>query len=113
MRKIGLGGECPSCDEPVAVTELLSQEVIAQTELHSTRPSDPLDQLGNFGDRQRGKSAIRDSETVNTQLNVTLSRSTTSSTVLTATASPSDIHTSAAPTASHDSAERGSDSTLE
>lgn len=29
MRKIGLGGECPSCAEPVAVTELLDQEVIA------------------------------------------------------------------------------------
>jgi hypothetical protein len=29
MRKIGLGGECPHCAEPVAVTELLSQEVIA------------------------------------------------------------------------------------
>ena len=27
MRKIGLGGECPHCDEPVAVTELLDQEV--------------------------------------------------------------------------------------
>jgi predicted amidophosphoribosyltransferase len=28
MHKIGLGGECPSCGEPVAVTELLAQEVI-------------------------------------------------------------------------------------
>lgn len=27
MRKIGLGGECPSCSEPIAVTELLAQEV--------------------------------------------------------------------------------------
>lgn len=27
MRKIGLGGPCPHCDEPVAVTELLDQEV--------------------------------------------------------------------------------------
>jgi hypothetical protein len=29
MRKIGLGGECPSCGEPIAATELLAQEVIA------------------------------------------------------------------------------------
>jgi hypothetical protein len=29
MRKIGLGGECPHCFEPVAITELLAQEVIA------------------------------------------------------------------------------------
>jgi hypothetical protein len=29
MRKIGLGGQCPSCAEPVAVTDLLAQEVIA------------------------------------------------------------------------------------
>jgi hypothetical protein len=29
MRKIGLGGECPHCSEPLAVTELLDQEVIA------------------------------------------------------------------------------------
>lgn len=29
MRKIGLGGECPCCSEPVTVTELLAQEVIA------------------------------------------------------------------------------------
>jgi predicted nucleic acid-binding Zn ribbon protein len=27
MRKIGLGGECPHCTEPVAVTELLTPEV--------------------------------------------------------------------------------------
>lgn len=27
MRKIGLGGECPHCTEPVAVSELLAQEV--------------------------------------------------------------------------------------
>ena len=27
MRKIGLGGECPSCGEAIAVTELLAQEV--------------------------------------------------------------------------------------
>lgn len=31
MRKIGLGGECPHCSEPVAVTDLLDQEVIAPT----------------------------------------------------------------------------------
>jgi hypothetical protein len=29
MRKIGLGGECPHCSEPVAVTELLDQGVNA------------------------------------------------------------------------------------
>jgi len=29
MRKVGLGGECPSCGEALAVTELLAQEVIA------------------------------------------------------------------------------------
>ena len=28
MRKIGLGGPCPHCDEPVSVTELLDQEVL-------------------------------------------------------------------------------------
>jgi hypothetical protein len=28
MRKIGLGGPCPHCDEPVSVTELLDQEVV-------------------------------------------------------------------------------------
>jgi hypothetical protein len=28
MRKVGLGGPCPHCDEPVAVTELLDQEVV-------------------------------------------------------------------------------------
>jgi hypothetical protein len=31
MRKIGLGGECPHCSEPIAVTELLPQEVIVTT----------------------------------------------------------------------------------
>jgi hypothetical protein len=25
MRRIGLGGRCPSCDEPIAVTELLDE----------------------------------------------------------------------------------------
>ena len=29
MRRIGLGGCCPGCGEPVAVDELLGQEVIA------------------------------------------------------------------------------------
>ncbi len=29
MRKIGIGGNCPNCDEPVAVAELVSEEVIA------------------------------------------------------------------------------------
>lgn len=27
-RRVGLGGSCPSCDEPVAVAELLGEEVI-------------------------------------------------------------------------------------
>ncbi len=27
MRRVGLGGHCPHCDEPVAVTDLLDQEV--------------------------------------------------------------------------------------
>lgn len=27
MHRIGIGGNCPSCDQPVAVTELLGQEV--------------------------------------------------------------------------------------
>ena len=29
MRRVGLGGFCPCCNEPVAVEELLGQEVIA------------------------------------------------------------------------------------
>jgi hypothetical protein len=29
MRRIGIGGSCPHCDEAVAVTELLGEEVIA------------------------------------------------------------------------------------
>jgi len=29
MRRIGLGGSCPNCAEPVAVTDLLDQGVIA------------------------------------------------------------------------------------
>ncbi len=31
MHKIGIGGHCPSCSEPIAVNELLEQEVIATT----------------------------------------------------------------------------------
>jgi hypothetical protein len=27
MRRIGIGGPCPHCDEPVAITDLLDQEV--------------------------------------------------------------------------------------
>jgi endogenous inhibitor of DNA gyrase (YacG/DUF329 family) len=27
MRRVGLGGACPQCDEPVAVTDLLGEEV--------------------------------------------------------------------------------------
>ena len=29
MRRVGIGGECPCCAEPIAVNELLGQEVIA------------------------------------------------------------------------------------
>jgi hypothetical protein len=29
MTKVGIGGNCPCCDEPVAVNELVGQEVIA------------------------------------------------------------------------------------
>jgi hypothetical protein len=29
MRKVGIGGSCPCCDEPVAVTELVGEEVVA------------------------------------------------------------------------------------
>jgi len=28
MRRIGLGGRCPHCDEAVAVADLLDQEVV-------------------------------------------------------------------------------------
>jgi len=27
MRRIGIGGHCPHCDEPVAITDLLDEEV--------------------------------------------------------------------------------------
>ncbi len=27
MRRVGLGGHCPHCDEPVAITDLLGEEV--------------------------------------------------------------------------------------
>jgi len=27
MRRVGLGGACPGCDEPVTVADLLGQEV--------------------------------------------------------------------------------------
>jgi hypothetical protein len=27
MRKIGVGGPCPHCEDPVAVTDLLDQEM--------------------------------------------------------------------------------------
>ncbi|MGH9119273.1 MAG: hypothetical protein ACRD0A_15755 [Acidimicrobiales bacterium] len=27
MRRIGIGGHCPNCDEPVAITDLLDEEV--------------------------------------------------------------------------------------
>lgn len=30
MRKVGLGGACPHCNEPVGVTELLNQEVVLE-----------------------------------------------------------------------------------
>ena len=29
MRKVGIGGSCPHCDEPVAVAELVGEEVVA------------------------------------------------------------------------------------
>ena len=29
MRKVGIGGSCPCCDEPVAVAELVGEEVVA------------------------------------------------------------------------------------
>ncbi|MGH9087195.1 MAG: hypothetical protein ACRDYZ_03655 [Acidimicrobiales bacterium] len=29
MRKVGIGGSCPSCDDPVAVAELVGEGVIA------------------------------------------------------------------------------------
>ena len=29
MRRVGIGGHCPSCDEPIAITELLAEEVTA------------------------------------------------------------------------------------
>ena len=32
MRKIGLGGECPNCAEPVAVAELLAHEEVIATD---------------------------------------------------------------------------------
>jgi hypothetical protein len=31
MRRVGIGGSCPACDEPVALTELVGEEVIATT----------------------------------------------------------------------------------
>ena len=27
MRRVGIGGHCPHCDEPVAITDLLDEEV--------------------------------------------------------------------------------------
>lgn len=29
MRRVGIGGCCPNCDDPIAVNELIDQEVIA------------------------------------------------------------------------------------
>jgi hypothetical protein len=29
MRRIGIGGCCPSCEEPIAVAELIDEEVVA------------------------------------------------------------------------------------
>lgn len=31
MQRVGIGGTCPSCDEPIAITELIDQEVTGQT----------------------------------------------------------------------------------
>jgi ribosomal protein L32 len=28
MRRIGIGGSCPSCDEPISISELVGQEVM-------------------------------------------------------------------------------------
>jgi hypothetical protein len=28
MRRVGLGGHCPHCDEPVAIADLLDEEVV-------------------------------------------------------------------------------------
>ena len=30
MRRIGIGGNCPACDQPIAATELLGEEVVAR-----------------------------------------------------------------------------------
>ncbi len=30
MRRIGLGGSCPDCDAPVAVVDLVGEEVIVK-----------------------------------------------------------------------------------
>lgn len=29
MRKVGIGGSCPNCDEPMSVAELVGEEVVA------------------------------------------------------------------------------------
>ena len=31
MRRVGIGGHCPSCSDPIAINELLEQEVITTT----------------------------------------------------------------------------------
>ncbi len=28
IRRVGIGGSCPSCDDPIAITELVGEEVI-------------------------------------------------------------------------------------
>jgi len=30
MRRVGLGGSCPNCDEPVSVTDLFDEEVMPE-----------------------------------------------------------------------------------
>jgi predicted RNA-binding Zn-ribbon protein involved in translation (DUF1610 family) len=37
-RRVGVGGACPHCEQPVAVTDLLDQAVINTTTTHPKRP---------------------------------------------------------------------------
>lgn len=41
MRRVGLGGECPHCCEPVALTDLLAEELIGPTCLPSPSATNP------------------------------------------------------------------------
>ncbi len=52
---------CPNCDEPVAVAELLDQEVIAsRLTYHHQQPPTTLGPTDIFGDRRPAFSAIRE-----------------------------------------------------